>query len=183
MLSKLYSSKAALKEGKKDLFDKKKPLLFHHERRGNCSYNKLQLMSVPLFFKLRYSHFTTLCQFLKEGSGSATCIYIFLPFRISFVVDCAQLPSCLRLCDPMDFSLPGSSARGDSPGKNTGKGCHALLQGIFPTQGSNPSILQCRWIPSRLSHQGSFLKGAQTEAQNSTLSPLGSHKHQHGVGI
>ena len=30
---------------------------------------------------------------------------------------------------------------GDSPGKNTGVGCHFLLQGIFPTQGSNPSFL------------------------------------------
>ena len=29
----------------------------------------------------------------------------------------------------------------DSPGKNTGMGCHALLQGIFPTQGSNPCLL------------------------------------------
>ena len=29
----------------------------------------------------------------------------------------------------------------DSPGKNTGVGCHALLQGIFPTQGSNPGIV------------------------------------------
>ena len=29
----------------------------------------------------------------------------------------------------------------DSPGKNTGVGCHALLQGIFPTQGSNPHLL------------------------------------------
>ena len=29
----------------------------------------------------------------------------------------------------------------DSPGKNTGMGCHALLQGIFWTQGSNPSLL------------------------------------------
>ena len=29
----------------------------------------------------------------------------------------------------------------DSPGKNTGVGCHALLQGIFPTQGSNPCLL------------------------------------------
>ena len=29
---------------------------------------------------------------------------------------------------------------GDSPGKNTGVGCHALLQGIFPTQGSNPRL-------------------------------------------
>ena len=46
--------------------------------------------------------------------------------------------SCLTLCDPMDCSPPGSSAHGDSPGKNTGVGCHALLQGVFPTQGSNP---------------------------------------------
>ena len=37
----------------------------------------------------------------------------------------------------------------DSPGKNTGVGCRALLQGIFPTQGSNSCLLQllgCRWI-------------------------------------
>ena len=36
----------------------------------------------------------------------------------------------------------------DSPGKNTGVGCHALLQGIFPTQGSNPSLFSCigRWV-------------------------------------
>ena len=39
---------------------------------------------------------------------------------------------CWILCNPMDCSLPGSS----SPGKNTGVGCHALLQGIFLTQGS-----------------------------------------------
>ena len=37
----------------------------------------------------------------------------------------------------MDCSPPGSSVPGDSPGKNTGASCHALLQGIFPTQGSN----------------------------------------------
>ena len=36
-------------------------------------------------------------------------------------------------CDPMDYSPPGSSVHGDSPGKNTRVGCHALLQGIFPT--------------------------------------------------
>ena len=33
---------------------------------------------------------------------------------------------------------------GDSPGKNTGVGYHALLQRIFPTQGSNPGLLHCR---------------------------------------
>ena len=43
----------------------------------------------------------------------------------------------------------------DSPGKNAGVGCHARLQGIFLTQGSNPGLLHCRWILYRLSHQGS----------------------------
>ena len=37
----------------------------------------------------------------------------------------------------MDRSLPGSSVHGISPGKDTGAGCHFLLQGIFPTQESN----------------------------------------------
>ena len=41
---------------------------------------------------------------------------------------------------PMNCSLPGSSCPWDSPGKNTGMGFHFLLQGIFQTQGSNPSL-------------------------------------------
>ena len=41
----------------------------------------------------------------------------------------------------------------DSPVKNTGVGCHALFQGIFPTQGSNPDFLHCRQILYHLSHQ------------------------------
>ena len=54
---------------------------------------------------------------------------------------CAKsLQSCLTFCDPMDCSPPGSSPW-DSPGKNTGVGCRALLQGIFPAQGSNPLLL------------------------------------------
>ena len=56
----------------------------------------------------------------------------------------------------MDFSLPGSSLHGDSPGKNTGVGCHTLLQGIFPTQGSSPGLPPCRWILCHLNHQGSL---------------------------
>ena len=36
-------------------------------------------------------------------------------------------------------------------------GCHALLQGIFPTQGSNPGLPHCRWIAYQLSYQGSPL--------------------------
>ena len=59
---------------------------------------------------------------------------------------------CLTLCDPTDCSPPGSSVHGDSPGKNTGVGCHALLQGIFPTQGLNPGLPHCRQILYHLSH-------------------------------
>ena len=54
--------------------------------------------------------------------------------------------SCPTLCKPMDCSPPGSSVHGDSPGKNTGVGCHFLLQGIFFTQGSNLGLLHCRRI-------------------------------------
>ena len=43
----------------------------------------------------------------------------------------------------------------DSPGKNTGVGCHCLLQGIFLTQGVNPSLLHCMQILCWLSHQES----------------------------
>jgi len=62
--------------------------------------------------------------------------------------------SFLTPCDPIGCSLPGSSLHGDSLGKNTGVGCHALHQGIFTTQGlnpglphrRNPDLLDCRQI-------------------------------------
>ena len=55
--------------------------------------------------------------------------------------------SCRALSDPKNCSQPGSSVHGDSPGKNTRVGYYALLQGIFPTQGSNPGL----WVDSLLS--------------------------------
>ena len=55
---------------------------------------------------------------------------------------------------PHELSPAGSSLHGDSPGKNTGVCCCALLQQIFPTQGSNPGLPYCRWILYHLSHQG-----------------------------
>ena len=58
------------------------------------------------------------------------------------------------LCNPGDCSPPGSSIHVDSLGKNTGEDCHALPHEIFPTQGSNPVLLHCRWIFHHLSHQG-----------------------------
>ena len=67
-------------------------------------------------------------------------------------VKVAQLP--LTRWDPMDCNLPGSSVHRNSPGKNTGVGCHAFLQGIFPTEGSNPGLPHFRRILYHLSHQG-----------------------------
>ena len=55
--------------------------------------------------------------------------------------------SCPTLCNPIICPW-------NSPGKNTGVGCHSLLQGIFPTQGSNPDLPYCRWILYQLSHRG-----------------------------
>ena len=52
----------------------------------------------------------------------------------------------------MDCSLPGSSIHGILPGKNTGVGCQFLLQGIVPTQGSNPALPHCWQTLYRLSH-------------------------------
>ena len=63
--------------------------------------------------------------------------------------------SCPTLCDPMDCSPAGSSVLGIFPGKNIGVGSHFLLQGIFPTQGSNPGLLHCRQILHCLIYEGS----------------------------
>ena len=52
-----------------------------------------------------------------------------------------SLLSCLTFCDPVDCGPPGFSVHEESPGKNIGVGCHFLLQGILPTQGSNLYLL------------------------------------------
>ena len=49
----------------------------------------------------------------------------------------------------MDYTVHGIS------GQNTGVGSISLLQGIFPTQGSNPGLPHCRQILYQLSHKGS----------------------------
>ena len=77
-----------------------------------------------------------------------------LPFLFSYVlVLVAQL--CPTLWDSRDCSPPGPSVYGDSPGKNTGVGYHALLQGFFLNQGLNRGVLHCRRVLYQLSHQGS----------------------------
>ena len=66
----------------------------------------------------------------------------------------------------MDCSPLGSSVHEDSPGKNTGLGCHFLLQGIVLTQGSNLGLLHWSQILYRLSHQGSLNQPRATTNSN-----------------
>ena len=76
------------------------------------------------------------------GTISATCLH-------------AQSLVCVRLlATPWTVACQVPLSMG-FPGKNTGVGCHFLLQGIFPTQGLNPGLLYCMQILYHLSHQGS----------------------------
>ena len=90
---------------------------------------------------------------------SVALMYRFLwENRSSFLCDavlCLVTLLCLTLCDAMHCSPPGSSVPGNSPGKNIGVGCHALLQGIFTIQGSNPGLSHCGQILYHLSRRGS----------------------------
>ena len=63
----------------------------------------------------------------------------------------------------MDYSPPGSSVHGITSGKNSGVGCHFLLQGIFVAQGPKPSLLT-----SPASADGFFTTGATWEAPSAS---------------
>ena len=60
------------------------------------------------------------------------------------------------------------------PGQNPGVGSLSLLQGIFPTQGSNLGLPHCRWILYQLSHQGSpvFIRVLQIQRCNVEIWPI-----------
>ena len=93
--------------------------------------------------------------------------------------------SNLTLCDPVNCSLPGSSVHGDTPGKNTGVGCHIFLQGISRVQGSNLGLLHCRWILFLLSHQGSpggIGWGLSRRAVISLCGPRIAEANDHSLG-
>ena len=88
------------------------------------------------------------------------------PLTLALLIDSGQIKKCQgcsecypfipTFCDPVDYSPPKLLCPWNSPGKNTGVGCHFLLQGIFLTQGLNPDLLHCRQILYHMRHQGSF---------------------------
>ena len=71
-------------------------------------------------------------------------------------VSAKSLHWCPTLCNPMDCSLPRLLCSWDFPGKNTGVGCHFLLQGIILTQGLNLCLLHWQMDSLPLNHQESL---------------------------
>ena len=92
--------------------------------------------------------------------------------------------SHLAMSDPLD--PPGSSNHEILPGKRTEVGSHSLLQGIFPTQGSNHSLPHCRQVLYHLSHQGSRSSSRSssllTPFYSPTSLPTASEGHRHTRG-
>ena len=83
-----------------------------------------------------------------EGGKRSCHIYSKHLLRVCAIpVPVRSCFNCVRLCSLIDCSPPGSCDRGILPGKNPGVGCHALLQGVFPIQGSNPG-LSCKLLPA-----------------------------------
>ena len=111
--------------------------------------------SGPSFHKcLLKSYYGFMLPLVSFGYSCFTMLYWFLlcnGVNQLCAVLCLVAQSCPTLCNLMDCSLPGSSVHRDSPDKNTGVGGHALLQGIFPTQGSKPGLPHCRQILYQLS--------------------------------
>jgi len=78
------------------------------------------------------------------------CIYIYIYVCVCVCVCvCLVTQLCLTPYNTMDCRL---LCPWESPGKNTRVGCHALLQGILPTQGLNPGVPHCRWYTHTHTH-------------------------------
>ena len=85
---------------------------------------------------------------LKRNIGCICLKYflIYSSFSKYKFVHANSFQSCQTLRDPVDCIPVGSSVHRDCPGKNTGVGCHALIQVTFPTQGSNLISHIGRWV-------------------------------------
>ena len=91
------------------------------------------------------------CEFLQLNCMSSLLLwilnthhYIFtLQYRVKVAQSCPILCNSM-VCSPWNF-----------PGQNTGVGSFSLIQGIFPTQGSNPGLLHCMQILYQLRYKGS----------------------------
>ena len=92
----------------------------------------------------QWDHPHILFRFLELVSLICTCRHVY-----TFACVLSHFSHVWLFATPWTGRLLGSSIHGIFPGKNTGVGCHALLQGIILTQGLNLHLLHlvhCRWI-------------------------------------
>ena len=127
---------------------------------SNFTFTELVMLFVYLLFIAAYNgrvewlqrrphglqswkYLLSACTHAKSLSRVRLFVTLWIAARQASLSITKSLQSCPIWCGPMD------SARllcpWDSPGKDTGVGCCALLQGIFLTQGSNPSLLRLNW--------------------------------------
>ena len=114
------------------------------------------LLSPSIFPRIRV--FSIVSSSHKDFPGASDCKSICLQCgRPGFDLWVGKIP-CKKTWQPNPVFLPGEPHGlypRKSPGQNTAVGSLSLLQGIFPTQGSNPGLPHCRWILYQLSHKGS----------------------------
>ena len=102
---------------------------------------------MPLLYNSNFSH--THKKKTKLHSGEKNVFYVRFSFKL-VKVKVAQ--SCLTLCNSTDYTVHGNSL-----GQNNAMGNLSLLQGILPTQGSNPGVSHYRQILYQLGQKGSLL--------------------------
>ena len=105
--------------------------------------------------KILYSAISQVCV-MAEGRDCWTCqnLKILPPLELLSGKGWRWRES--ESCSVVSDSLwpPGPYSPWNSPDQNSGMGSLSFLQGILPTQGSNPSLLHCSWILHQLSHKG-----------------------------
>ena len=93
-----------------------------------------------VYFSIAFHHYVKIHFYSADGPGP--CQWSLLPVVLVVMYMLSHFGRIRLFVNVMDCSSPGSSVCGHSSGKKTGVGCHALLQDIFLTQGSNKRHLR-----------------------------------------
>ena len=117
----------------------------------SCLPNMKGSLHQFLIFPLRGNCSIRSCGFSVSVGGHSSgslCVDVLKQNLVEtkHVCTCLVTQSCLTLCYPQGLQPSRLLCPWDSPGKKTGVGCHALLQGIFSTQGLILDLLHCRQI-------------------------------------
>ena len=115
--------------------------------------------------------------FILQHVCICNCTAIFFKnWTAKSTVLCLVSQSCPTLCDPTDCSPPGSSVHGDSPGKNTGVGCHAIFLTSQPRGWASVFSIAGRFFTNRatrVAHQ-EYHKQKQIQTGHPYLNTVGN---------